>query len=102
MSRSPITCSETGPVDLLSSVPGLGLELRAGLHTGECEVHDGKPTGIAVTIAARIAAEAPPTEVLVSSTVRDLVAGSRVDFQLVGERSLKGVPGSWTLYAVRS
>jgi class 3 adenylate cyclase len=64
-------------------------------------VHDGKPTGIAVSIGARIAAEARPGEVIVSSTVRDLVAGSGVDFELVGERSLKGVPGSWTLYAVR-
>jgi class 3 adenylate cyclase len=87
--------------EIVSSVAELGLELRAGLHTGECEVHDGKPTGIAVSIGARIAAEARPGEVIVSSTVRDLVAGSGVDFELVGERSLKGVPGSWTLYAVR-
>jgi class 3 adenylate cyclase len=87
--------------EIVSAVAELGLELRAGLHTGECEVHDGKPTGIAVSIGARIAAEARPGEVIVSSTVRDLVAGSGVDFELVGERSLKGVPGSWTLYAVR-
>jgi class 3 adenylate cyclase len=87
--------------EIVSSVAELGLELRAGLHTGECEVHDGKPTGIAVSIGARIAAEARPGEVIVSSTVRDFVAGSGVDFELVGERSLKGVPGSWTLYAVR-
>jgi class 3 adenylate cyclase len=87
--------------EIVSSVAELGLELRAGLHTGECEVHDGKPTGIAVSIGARIAAEARPGEVIVSSTVRDLVAGSGVDFELVGERSLKGVPGSWALYAVR-
>jgi class 3 adenylate cyclase/alpha-beta hydrolase superfamily lysophospholipase len=88
--------------EIVSAVAQLGLELRSGLHTGECEVHDGKPAGIAVSIGARIAGEAQPGEILVSSTVRDLVAGSGIDFQLLGERSLKGVPGSWTLYAVRS
>jgi class 3 adenylate cyclase len=88
--------------EIVSSVAELGLSLRAGLHTGECEVHDGKPTGIAVSIGARIAAEARPGEVVVSSTVKDLVAGSGIDFASVGERSLKGVPGVWTLYSVRS
>jgi class 3 adenylate cyclase len=88
--------------EIVSSVAELGLALRAGLHTGECEIHDGKPTGIAVSIGARIAAEAPPGEVAVSSTVRDLVAGSGIDFELVGERALKGVPGVWVLYTARS
>ena len=78
----------------------LGLEVRAGLHTGECELVDGKVAGIAVHIGARIAAEAPPGEVLVSSTVRDIVAGSRLTFQDRGKHNLKGIPGDWHLYAV--
>lgn len=80
----------------------LGLEVRAGLHAGECEVVDGKVAGIAVHIGARVAAEAAPGEVLVSSTVRDLVAGSRLRFQDRGEHELKGIPGKWHLYAVES
>jgi class 3 adenylate cyclase len=88
--------------EIVSSIAELGLSLRAGLHTGECEMHDDKPTGIAVSIGARVAAEARPGEVVVSSTVKDLVAGSEIDFEHVGERSLKGVPGRWTLYSVRS
>jgi class 3 adenylate cyclase len=78
----------------------LGLEVRAGLHTGECEVADGKLAGIAVHIAARIASMAPPGEVLVSSTVKDLVVGSGVAFDERGAHELRGVPGSWSLYAV--
>jgi class 3 adenylate cyclase len=78
----------------------LGLELRAGLHTGECELHDDKVAGIAVSIGARVAALAQPGEVLVSSTVKDLVAGSGIDFRDRGEHELKGVPGAWKLYAV--
>src|ERR671934_770155 len=74
----------------------LGLELRAGLHTGECELADGQVRGIAVHTGARVAAEAGPGEVLVSSTVRDLVAGSGISFEERGERELKGV-GSWRL-----
>jgi class 3 adenylate cyclase len=77
----------------------LGLEIRAGLHTGECELHDGKVTGIAVSIAARVAAEASPGEVLVTGTVKDLVAGSGLLFTTRGERELKGVPGEWSIYA---
>jgi class 3 adenylate cyclase len=88
--------------EIVSSIAELGLSLRAGLHTGECEVHDGKPTGIAVSIGARVAAEAGPDEVVVSSTVKDLVAGSGIDFEQLGDRQLKGVPGSWRLYSVRS
>ena len=78
----------------------LGIEVRAGLHTGECEVMDGKVGGIAVHIGARVAAQAAPGEVLVSSTVKDLVAGSGIQFRDRGITELKGVPGDWRLYAV--
>jgi class 3 adenylate cyclase len=88
--------------EIVASVAEHGLSLRAGLHTGECEVHDGKPAGIAVSIGARVAAEAAPGEVVVSSTVKDLVAGSGIDFDHVGDRTLKGVPGTWALYSARS
>jgi class 3 adenylate cyclase len=82
------------------AVRDLGLEVRAGLHTGECEVVDGKIGGIAVHIGARVAAEAAPGEVLVSSTVNDLVAGSGLRFSERGVVELKGVPGQWRLYSV--
>ena len=78
----------------------LGLQIRAGLHTGECEVMDGKVGGIAVHIGARVAKEAQPGEVLVSSTVKDLVAGSGLRFRDRGAAELKGVPEQWRLYAV--
>jgi class 3 adenylate cyclase len=78
-----------------------GLDVRAGLHTGECEREGKKLTGIAVHIGARIAALAQPREVLVSRTVRDLVAGSGLEFDDRGQHELKGVPGDWRLYAVR-
>jgi class 3 adenylate cyclase len=78
----------------------LGLEVRAGLHTGECEVMDGKVGGIAVHIGARVAKEAQPGEVLVSSTVKDLVAGSGLTFRDRGVARLKGVPEEWRLYGV--
>ncbi len=77
------------------TVKELGLQVRAGLHTGECEVVDGKVGGIAVHIGARIAAQAEPGEVLVSSTVKDLVAGSGIRFLERGIAHLKGVPGEW-------
>ena len=83
------------------SVRRLGLELRAGLHTGECELANGRVRGIAVHTGARVAALAGPGEVLVSSTVRDLVAGSGIAFEERGEHELKGVPGTWRLYAAR-
>jgi pimeloyl-ACP methyl ester carboxylesterase len=83
------------------SVRSLGLEIRAGLHTGECEVIDGKVGGIAVHIGARVAKEALPGQVLVSSTVKDLVAGSGLQFEDRGESELKGVPGAWHLFSVR-
>jgi class 3 adenylate cyclase len=76
----------------------LGIEIRAGLHTGECAVSDGKLAGIAVATGARISSVAEPGEVLVSSTVKDLVAGSGLRFEDRGERQLKGVPGEWHLY----
>jgi class 3 adenylate cyclase/alpha-beta hydrolase superfamily lysophospholipase len=78
----------------------LGLEVRAGLHTGEVETIDGKVGGIAVHIGARVASFAGPSEVLVSSTVKDLVAGSGLVFEDRGEHELKGVPGRWHVYAV--
>ena len=78
----------------------LGLELRAGAHTGECEVIGEKYGGIAVHIGARVAACAGPGEVLVSSTVKDLVAGSGLAFEDRGRHPLKGVTGDWQLYAV--
>jgi class 3 adenylate cyclase len=76
----------------------LGLESRAGLHTGECQLAGGKVTGIAVHTGARVAALAKPGEVLVTSTVKDLVAGSGIGLSDHGEHTLKGVPGSWRLY----
>ena len=81
-------------------VGDLGLEIRAGLHTGECELMDGKVGGIAVHIGARVAKEAQPGEVLVSSTVRDLVAGSGLRFRERGSAELKGIPEEWRLFAV--
>jgi class 3 adenylate cyclase len=78
----------------------LGLAVRAGVHTGEAELDGGKLRGIAVHIGARVAGEAAPGEVLVSSTVKDLVAGSGLEFEDRGAHELKGVPGEWRLYAV--
>ena len=85
---------------VVDAVADLGISVRAGLHTGECEVVDGKMAGIAVNIGARVAAQADADEVLVSSTVKDLVAGSGIRFAERGRVSLKGVPGEWQLYAV--
>jgi len=78
----------------------LGIEVRAGLHTGECEMMGDDVGGIAVHIGARVASLASANEVLVSSTVKDLVAGSGLRFLDHGNRSLKGVPGDWRIYAV--
>jgi len=83
-----------------NTVRPLGIQIRAGLHTGECEVIGDKLGGIAVHIGARVAALATPDEVLVSSTVKDLVAGSGLRFQDRGVHSLRGVPGEWRLFAV--
>ena len=84
---------------IIAAVRQLGLEIRAGLHTGECEQLDGKIGGIAVHIAARVAAHAQPGEALVSSTVKDLVAGSGIRFSERGTVPLKGVPGEWQLFS---
>jgi class 3 adenylate cyclase len=88
--------------DIRDSVLPLGLEIRAGLHTGEVEIVGDDVAGIAVHTGARVAAMASPGEVLVSSTVKDLVAGSGLEFEERGEHELKGVPGTWRLYAVAS
>jgi class 3 adenylate cyclase len=81
----------------IGAVGDLGLDIRAGVHTGEVELAGDKVEGIAVHIGARIAAEARPREVLVSSIVRDLAAGSGMDFEDRGSAELKGVPGEWHL-----
>ncbi|MGB2952463.1 MAG: adenylate/guanylate cyclase domain-containing protein, partial [Gaiellaceae bacterium] len=93
-------CAIRCACSIVDGVQTLGLEVRAGLHTGECEVVDGKVAGIAVHTGARVATEAKPGEVLVSSTVKDLVAGSGIRFEDRGLRPLKGVPGEWHLFAV--
>jgi class 3 adenylate cyclase len=82
------------------AVRSLDLEVRAGVHTGECERLDDKVAGIAVHTGARVMAAAAPGEVLVSSTVKDLVAGSGLRFAERGARTLKGIPGEWNLFAV--
>jgi len=79
---------------------GLGLEVRAGIHTGECELIGEDIGGVGVHIGARVAALAEPSEVLVSRTVTDLVAGSGIAFESRGERQLKGIPGEWALFSV--
>ncbi len=79
----------------------LGIDRRAGLHTGECEVRGDDLSGLAVHIAARVGALAGPGELLVSSTVKDLVVGSGIEFEDRGEHELKGVPGPWKLFAVK-
>ncbi|MGE5696714.1 MAG: adenylate/guanylate cyclase domain-containing protein [Candidatus Sericytochromatia bacterium] len=84
------------------AVQALGIQVRAGLHTGECEVRGGDIGGIAVHIGARVSALAGPNEVLVSSTLRDLVIGSGLEFEARGAHQLKGVPGEWHLFAVAS
>jgi class 3 adenylate cyclase/pimeloyl-ACP methyl ester carboxylesterase len=90
-----IRCAQS----VTEQVRELGLELRAGLHTGECELHDDKVAGIAVSIGARVAGLAQPGEVLVSSTVKDLVAGSGIEFEDRGTHELKGVPGEWRVFS---
>jgi pimeloyl-ACP methyl ester carboxylesterase len=87
---------------IVDGVREFGLTVRAGLHTGECEIADGKVAGIAVHTGARVAAQAHANEVLVSSTVKDLVAGSGIAFIERGPHELKGIPGEWRLFAVGS
>jgi class 3 adenylate cyclase len=85
---------------IVDGVQSMGIEIRAGLHTGECELAGTQVRGIAVHIGARIAAAAGAGEVLVSSTVKDLVAGSGLKFDDRGNHELKGVPGEWHLFAL--
>jgi class 3 adenylate cyclase len=92
---SAIRCA----VAIVDAVRGAGIEVRAGIHTGECEQIGTKLAGIAVHIAARVAGHAGPSEVLVSQTVKDLVAGSDLSLDDAGEHELKGVPGAWRLYS---
>ncbi|HUF58547.1 MAG TPA: adenylate/guanylate cyclase domain-containing protein [Actinomycetota bacterium] len=87
---------------IVDAVAPLGIEVRAGVHTGEVETIDGKVGGMAVVIGARVGASAGPSEVLVSQTVKDLVAGSGLTFEDAGEHELKGVPDRWRLYRVVS
>jgi class 3 adenylate cyclase len=82
------------------AVQALGIHVRAGLHTGECELRGDDIGGIAVHIGARVSALAGPDDVLVSSTLRDLVIGSGLEFEERGTHELKGVPGEWRLFAV--
>ncbi len=84
--------------EIVERVRELGLQIRAGIHTGECEVIDGKTSGLSVSIGARVSAKAGPSEVLVSQTVKDLTAGSGLTYEDAGEHELKGVPGQWRLY----
>jgi len=84
---------------IIDAAKSLNIQIRAGVHTGECEVMGENLGGIAVHIGARVAAHAAPNEVLVSSTVKDLVAGSGLRFESHGLHVLKGVPGEWSLFA---
>ena len=93
-----VRCAEA----IQDSVTDLGIQLRAGLHVGECELRGDDIGGLAVHIGARVAGLAKPGEILVSRTVRDLVAGSGLRFSDRGEHDLKGVPERWPLYAVAS
>jgi class 3 adenylate cyclase len=94
--RRAIECARAAALAIRS----IGLEIRAGAHTGEVELSDGDVQGLAVHIGARISTLAGPGEVLVSSTVKDIVVGSGIEFLDRGEHELKGVPGSWHVYAV--
>ncbi len=82
------------------AVHALGIQMRAGLHTGECEIRGDDIGGIGVHIGARVSALAGPNDVLMSSTLRDLVIGSALEFEAGGAHTLKGVPGEWRLFAV--
>jgi class 3 adenylate cyclase len=86
-------------LEISQRLADLGIRIRAGVHTGECELINGKIGGITVSIGARVAGMAHPSEVCVSQTVKDLVAGSGLSFEPRGEHELKGVPGRWNLYS---
>ena len=92
-----VSCAQS----IVDALRPLGIEIRAGVHTGECETIGEKVSGIAVHIGARVAALSAPSEILVSSTVKDLTAGSGITFEDAGEHELKGVPNRWHLYRVR-
>jgi pimeloyl-ACP methyl ester carboxylesterase/class 3 adenylate cyclase len=87
-------------MEIVEDVRELGIEVRAGVHTGECELVESKCAGLTVSIGARIAARAEPSQVLVSRTVKDLLAGSGFTFEEAGQHELKGVPDRWHLYSV--
>jgi class 3 adenylate cyclase len=87
-------------LEIVRSLDNIGIRVRAGIHTGECELVDGKCAGLSVSIGARVASKAGSSEVLVSQTVKDLVAGSGLAFEDAGEHELKGVPDRWHLYRV--
>ena len=97
--ESPAQAIQAARAAQIASEP-LGVEIRAGIHTGECELKGTGLAGIAVHIAARIQAAAEPGEILVCSTVKDLAVGSTVQFKDKGEHTLKGVPDPWRIYAV--
>jgi class 3 adenylate cyclase len=86
--------------DILAGAKDIGLDLRAGVHTGEVEVRGDDIAGLAVTIAKRVCDLAGPGQVLVSETVRSMMLGAGVEFRDHGEQELKGVPGTWRLFAV--
>jgi class 3 adenylate cyclase len=85
---------------IVSAAADLGMEVRVGLHTGEIEMRGDDIGGLAVHIAQRVSSLAQPSEILVSSTVKDLVAGSGIEFESRGEHALKGVPDTWRVFAV--
>jgi class 3 adenylate cyclase len=87
---------------IVATTQAIGVEIRVGVHTGEIELRGDDIGGIAVHTGARVASSAGPSQVLVTGTVRDLVAGSGIDFEDQGDFALKGIPGTWRLFAVRS
>jgi class 3 adenylate cyclase len=92
-----VSCAD----EIIDGVAHLGLQVRCGLHTGECEMLNNDIGGLAVHIGPRVAALAGAGEVLVSSTVKDLIVGSELEFEDRGAQQLRGVPGEWRLYALR-
>jgi class 3 adenylate cyclase len=86
---------------ITEAVAPLGVDVRAGVHTGEVELRGDDVGGLAVNIAARVASMAGPKEIFVSSTVKDLLAGSGIEFESRGEHELKGVPDTWRLFVAR-
>ena len=86
-------------LDIRDRLLDLGLRIRAGVHAAQCEVHGGRPRGVALQVASNVMGAAQPGEVLVSSTVKDLVVGSGLEFAERGSREFAGVPGLWSLYA---